>query len=344
MTRKACVLLSVLTILIQPVFSQNKVWTIKACIDSAVKNNILSSTANNPSSSDSEELYQNNNPSFSKTKAADPYQQDNVYAMETGLQSVTDAEEQHLLNRNKLNQMDFETAKNQLTLKVLDGYLRVLFDLEQIDLLNKQILASQQQLKQAEELVKLGKQSKHQLLQIELQLGNDKMSLINAVGDLSYDQITLMQIINVPLAVDFEVQKISPAILENLIHNKPEDALLIQQEAKDDIGGKPLAVNKNELQLQQKKKVALRKAIEGVYANLQELQKKYDEALENFKLVENAYKNVQSDFEAGLVSAVDLEIEKTSFQTAQSDLLQAKYQLILNKETLALYEKGSVTL
>jgi outer membrane protein TolC len=321
-------------------FSQHKVWTLKACIDTAIKNNLSIRIEKHYVSED-----QDRNAAFSPSfKVTVPEgAAENTVEAQSSLYSIGNARQTEneislLMTKERLNRLPIEQAKKEITFQVLNQYLKILIDLEQITIYNQHLQESKARLKEAEILVKQGKKQRPELRQIETQLGNDKMTLIGTIGELSNHQIEMMELMAIPMDVDFEIEKSivtdirvsSEGIAYQNTPIKPEKLTSPQT---------PEQVKSAE-QLEQRRKAALRKEIEQVYEKYQLAEKRFEDSNEKFLSADQSYKNIQSDFQYGLVTAIDLEIEKNNFLNAQAQLLQAKYELIYSKEALEFYSEG----
>ena len=88
----------------------------------------------------------------------------------------------------------------------------------------------------------------------------------------------------------------------------------------------------------------LRKSIEQACVNLKSAYVKYQASLEKFNSVQESYNVAQEKFSLGSLSSVDFLIQKTNLITAESDLLQSKYNLVFSKKILDFYLGSPLTL
>ncbi|HEY9124415.1 MAG TPA: TolC family protein, partial [Bacteroidales bacterium] len=88
----------------------------------------------------------------------------------------------------------------------------------------------------------------------------------------------------------------------------------------------------------------LRKSIEQACVNLKSAYVKYQASLEKFNSAQEAYNVAQEKFSLGSLSSVDFLIQKTNLITAESDLLQSKYNLVFSKKILDFYLGKPLTL
>jgi outer membrane protein TolC len=336
-------LVAILQLIVFSSFSQKKVWTLKACIDTAIKNNISTVPRQNVEKQNSSDAP---SPSFKVTVPESATEEvviseSSTYSLGGNLKQ-SENQISLLMTKEKLNRMSVDEAKKEITFRVLNQYLKILIDLEQISIYNQHLQESKARLKEAETLVKQGKKQRPELRQIETQLGNDKMTLISTIGELSNDQIELMELMGIPMDVDFEIEK---SIVSNI--RVSQEGIAFQNTPIDpdklSFGKTPEQMKVAE-QLELRKKAALRKEIEQVYEKYRLAEKQFEDSNKKFISADQSYKNIQSDFQSGLVTALDLEIEKNNFLNAQAKLLQAKYELIYSKEALEYYSNDGKTM
>lgn len=103
--------------------------------------------------------------------------------------------------------MDFEQAKNDLTLNLIIAYLQVLNGEDQLELARTQALVSQKQLERAEVLDKEGAILPQQLFDLRGQVATDQLSIINAQNSITIAKLNLLQMLNVPYRKDIRLQR-----------------------------------------------------------------------------------------------------------------------------------------
>ncbi len=81
----------------------------------------------------------------------------------------------------------------------------------------------------------------------------------------------------------------------------------------------------------------LRKEIEQICVDVTSSQTEYDASTEQYAAALESYKLAEEKFNNGLINSVDFLIEKTNLITAESQLLQSKYNLIFNYKILDFY-------
>ena len=89
---------------------------------------------------------------------------------------------------------------------------------------------------------------------------------------------------------------------------------------------------------EQNTKNLLRKSIEQTYTDLKTAMNKYEATKEQLTSAEVSYKNTETKFNVGLVTAIDFLVEKNNYFQAQSNLIQSKYDYIFKTKILDFYE------
>ncbi|GAA4105372.1 TolC family protein [Mucilaginibacter panaciglaebae] len=104
-------------------------------------------------------------------------------------------------------QMDFEQAKNDITLNLIIAYLTVLSNEDQLTQANTQALLTQKQEELTETKSKDGAVPPSQLYDLKGQLANDQIGVINAQTALTVAKLDLLQIMNVNYRKDIRFQR-----------------------------------------------------------------------------------------------------------------------------------------
>lgn len=88
----------------------------------------------------------------------------------------------------------------------------------------------------------------------------------------------------------------------------------------------------------------LRKSVEQACVNVQSAITQYEATLESYNSTKESYNVTQEKFNQGLVNSVDFLIQKNKLITAESELLQSKYNLVFSKKVLDFYTGTPLTL
>lgn len=133
-----------------------------------------------------------------------------------------------LVESEKLN---LASTQNQLTIRIIQAYLKVLASQELYAIAQNQVLTSKTQLDQISKRVNAGVLGKTEELQIKTQVANDEFSEITASGNLRAARLDLFQLMNANLAPNTQFETLNAEIVakkygnelaENALSNLPE--------------------------------------------------------------------------------------------------------------------------
>jgi outer membrane protein len=88
----------------------------------------------------------------------------------------------------------------------------------------------------------------------------------------------------------------------------------------------------------------LRKSIEQSYADAVAALKKYNSSLQKVTAQEESFKYTQQKFDVGMLTSFDFNTAKKDLTTAQSDLLQAKYDFIFKTTIIDFYMGNPISI
>ncbi len=86
------------------------------------------------------------------------------------------------------------------------------------------------------------------------------------------------------------------------------------------------------------------KDIQQAYIDVQNAQERYNSLQNQLKSLEKAYQYAQKRFEAGAINSVDLLTTQNNLQRTQSEILQAKYNLVFRSKVLDFYQGKPIRL
>ena len=314
-------------------------------------------------------------------------------------------------------QNDVEAIKESVSLSVLDAYLQILYANEQVNNSEKQIEATTDQLRLADERYKLGAIARSDYLQVKSELSSEKLTLANAQSLLTINKVTLMQLMELPVTPSFDIEypelsDITLLMTVPSVDSVYQQALTIRPEIKSaelnrqaaDLGVNiaksgyqpelslngslstdytsaspltydyqvrnkispfvglslsiPLYANRQirsgvelaeinsrtALLNETDAKNQLRKEIEQASTDILTAQKRYEASLEQYNSSEEAYNVAVQKYDQGLISSVDFLVQKTSYISAESELLQSKYNLVFSYKILDFYMGHPLTL
>jgi outer membrane protein len=202
-------------------------WTLKQCIDYAVEHNI--DVRRRVLEKQDQELNLNTSknsrlPDLNANVGQDFYfgrgpGRDGVYQDETQSTSsvrvganVSLFSGMRINNRIKANELnlqasveDLNKAKEDLSLSITSYFLQVLFNQELLDIAKEQVALTQQQVTNAEALVKLGKNPESDLYDAKALLAKEELTLTEAENTLQLSLLDLSQLLNLEQMEGFDV-------------------------------------------------------------------------------------------------------------------------------------------
>ncbi len=199
----------------------DSVLTLQQCLDIAIKNNLLvkqselqMETARLSYNQARENLLPSLNGtvdhSLSTGRSLNPYTNGYVnqqvtsgsYGLATSIVLSNGLTLQNSIRQTALayqaGQMDFQQAKDNLTLNLITAYLQVLDSEDQLTQANTQAEVSKQQESRLEVLNKDGAVTPSTLYDLKGQSASDQIGVINAKNTLDIAKLTLLQLMNVP--------------------------------------------------------------------------------------------------------------------------------------------------
>ena len=114
-------------------------------------------------------------------------------------------------------------------------------------------------------------------------------------------------------------------------------------QAKTGVSNAQIQVENTELQLQSTKNL-LRKDIEQAYTNAIAAFKRYIANQKTAISSKEAFRYTEEKFNVGMINSVEYNQSKNNLSTAQSDLLQAKYEYIFRTKILDFYNGRTIEL
>ena len=102
-------------------------------------------------------------------------------------------------------QFDIEASRNQISLDVINQFINVVFNREQVKIAENQLNTSKEQLERTKKLVSAGTLAIAEQLDIQSTTATNEVELINAKNNLKLAKLTLAQAMQIPFTDDFEV-------------------------------------------------------------------------------------------------------------------------------------------
>lgn len=227
-------------------------WSLQQCVDYAIKNNIqikqtqlnteLSKT--NLTQSEASVLpnfnanasnyynYGKTIDQFTNSFATEKVRSDR-YSLQANVSLFNGLQAYNTIKQNQLNlsasKYDVEKMVSDISLYVASAYLKILFDMELLDIAKQQVLLSKAQVDRTKKLVDAGSVAKGNLLNIEAQTANEELQVVNAQNNLDIDYLSLTQLLELTDAKNFKIAR--PAVPELLNAEIKEDVGAIYQNA-----------------------------------------------------------------------------------------------------------------
>ena len=210
-------------------FAQEKQWTLQECVNYALENNIsvkqaqlnaqtneqniksakgqflpsVGASASHNINIGSQEIYTNN--FVDQTNHSTNLGISVSQSIFNGFRNTL-LHKQSLLNLESSN-IELDRIKDDISLNVVNSYLNILFNIENLAVAQSQFAFSEKQLGQVKELVDAGVQPKGNLLDVEATLANDEQRVIAAENNLALAKLTLSQLLQLP-SDNFEVKAV----------------------------------------------------------------------------------------------------------------------------------------
>ena len=119
---------------------------------------------------------------------------------------------------NEVSQLALEKMENDISLNVVNAYLAILFNRENLEVAKIQADISREQVKRISELFEAGSAPKGDLYEIEATLANDLQNLISVENSLNLARLTLAQTLQIPYenfdVADIDIEAPPVALLD----------------------------------------------------------------------------------------------------------------------------------
>ena len=209
--------------------AQTKTWSLQECVDHAIENNITVKKGANSLLIDDENIKAAKGaflPSVSGSVSQGlntgnvelfpgefTNRTSNTTSVSVGVsQSIFNGfRNKNLYKQSQLNlersNLELERIKDDISLNVVNSYLNVLFNKENLETARKQVDFTKKQLNQVQELVDAGVQPKANINDVEATLSNDVQQMTIAENNLDLARLSLSQLLQVPY-IGFDVEGI----------------------------------------------------------------------------------------------------------------------------------------
>ncbi|MFM9052719.1 MAG: TolC family protein, partial [Bacteroidota bacterium] len=229
------ILLTVLSLFSVIARPQVSGWTLQQCVNYAVEHNLqVKQTELNVSQNKliQDQSYASFLPTLNGQmghnyywgRAIDPYTnqfsnqqvQSSSFGVSSTLTLFEGLQLQRTLSQSKLNYMasrkDLEKIRNDVSLNVVAAYLQVLYNQDLLQVLEKQVTATENQYQRMRRMFELGTASKSNFLDLEAQLASDSASLVAGMAQVDQSLLNLVQLLELDSVKGFSI--VRPAIDE----------------------------------------------------------------------------------------------------------------------------------
>ena len=219
-----------------PTLANSQVWSLKQCVDTALNKNLTIQQSSN--SVDMRQIYVNQSksnllPSLNGSAGQNynAYVENdnslgnafsNNFSLNSQVTIFNGFQNKNSIKKTQLeleaSKLDLEYIKNEIVLNVIDVYLQVLYANELLKNSKIQVETSNSQLSRIEDFYKVGKKSQSDVLQLKSQLAGDKLSVVNAEGNLRTAKLMLQQMLNISVSPTFDIEYnllLEPQQIEN---------------------------------------------------------------------------------------------------------------------------------
>lgn len=231
------VLISMSTSII-PIFAQN-IWDLEKCVNYAIDNNLSIKQSEYNVNINEATLKENKlafapsvngNSSYSwgwgRTLDQTTYQ---YYDKRTSQGNFSVSADVSLfagfqqVNTYKKSKVDLESSaytadkmRDDISLAIVQAYLTILYNKEQLEVAREQIKITQQQIERTQKLVDAGSLAKGNLLDIQAQGANEELNVVTRENNLALSYLDLQQLLDLPPSKDFEIVIPSISVDENI--------------------------------------------------------------------------------------------------------------------------------
>ncbi|OBX23944.1 transporter [Bizionia sp. APA-3] len=225
-------------------YAQEKVWTLEECVNYALENNItIKQTALDTELADENLVTARGN--FLPTLDGSASQiwnfgsyidrdqrristdsRGNSFGLNAGVTLFNGFRNTSVFKQAKLgvesSQLQLDILKDNISLNVVNQYLNILLNKENLKVAREQILISEKQVGQLSELVEAGVRPRADLYEVEAQLASDQERLINTENSVDLALLALAQLLQISQD-GFDVEAIELTLPAVLVQKKTTD-------------------------------------------------------------------------------------------------------------------------
>lgn len=134
------------------------------------------------------------------------------------------------------NQYQLDKMKDDISLMVANSFLQILFNKEQLKVLQSQQLVSQQQLERTQNLVEAGSLPRGDLLEVQATIASQEQQIVNAENAIILSKISLAQTLLIKDYKNFDTADIDYDVpVTNILNESPETIISKAKEERYEI-------------------------------------------------------------------------------------------------------------
>ena len=244
--KKQSILIAFLAFFAMSSFAQQKKWTLEECVNYALQNNIsirqseLDIKGSNVDDLEAKAAFLptlNGNANYSVNTGANINPTTNQFSNETfksfsssasaGVNLFSGLRNWKNLQRTKLsaiaNTYKLEKMKDDIALNIANAYLQILFNKEQLKVIQNQKAITSANINRTKDLIEAGTLPKGDAYELEATLANQEQQYVAAENTLFIAKINLAQILNLKEYSNFEIAdtdyNVKPSVV---LEEKPE--------------------------------------------------------------------------------------------------------------------------
>jgi outer membrane protein len=207
------------------------VWSLEECIKYAIKNNVsvmqneiqvdaASSNLQQSRASRYPSLNANASQALNWGRSIDPFSNQfvtqrvnsNNFSLQASVTLFNGMQIQNTIRQNlvnlEVNQLNVKQIRNTTALLVATNYLNVLLNKELLNVAEKNVASTKEQLDRTEKLFNAGSIAENDVINLRATLANNELAVVNARNQLDIAKANIQQAMNYPIAGDFEVEDV----------------------------------------------------------------------------------------------------------------------------------------
>ncbi len=252
----------------------NGVWSLEACIQYAVKNNIgvqqsdlqVQISENNylqSKISRAPDLNAFASQNFNWGRSIDPSSNDfvnqrvssNNFNLSSSVTLFDGFRINNTIKQNavavKVGRLDAQQTRYDLSLNVALAYLNILQNQELLAVAEQNVLSTQEQLERTRKLFEAGAVAQNDVIDLEATLANNELAVVDAQNQLQISKVNLQQFMNLEIRPDFEIESVPIESLDvSPVVESAENIYQTAESTQPNIQSAELSVEQNQYALE----------------------------------------------------------------------------------------------